>query len=78
MKGGLTIAVYEEDGVFIAQGLEHDICTQAGSMAVLRERMACLVELEIAEMAVRGCPLPPAPTRFHLIQDRLTDRPHLA
>lgn len=65
----LRIVVYEEDGFFIAQCLEYDICTQAGDRATLRERMECLIRLESEEMARRGQELDPAPERSHKMWD---------
>lgn len=66
----LRIVVYEEDGFFIAQCLEYDICTQAEDRATLRARMECLIELESLEMTKKGQELDPAPERFHKMWDQ--------
>lgn len=58
---GLRIVVYEEDGIYVAQCLEHDICTQANDRTILRERMDHLIQIELDG----GQSLDPAPERFH-------------
>lgn len=63
------IVVYEEDGHFIAQCLEYDICTQAEDRETLRERMNCLMDIEMREMQETGQPIDPAPQRFHDMWD---------
>ena len=64
-KNDIRIIVYQEDGRFIAQCLEFDICTQADTKELLHERMDCLLEVEFAEMAERGQAIAPAPELFH-------------
>ena len=64
-KSDIRIIVYEEDGQFIGQCLEFDICTQAGTDELLRERMDCLLEVEIAEMTKCGQVIAAAPEFFH-------------
>ena len=64
-KSDIRIIVYEEDGQFIAQCLEFDICTQAGTDELLRESMDCLLEVEIAEMTKCGQVIAAAPEFFH-------------
>lgn len=61
----LRIVVYEEDGHWIAQCLEFDICTQADDRETLQDRMDCLIECEVAAMSESGQQLDPAPERFH-------------
>ncbi|WP_297777759.1 hypothetical protein [uncultured Roseovarius sp.] len=70
IKDDLRIVIYEEDGFFVAQCLEYDICTQAKDRTALRERMECLLDLETAEMAKRGQELDAAPERFHNMWDQ--------
>jgi hypothetical protein len=65
LNTSLRIVVYEEDGHFIAQCLEYDICTQAPDKETLRERMDCLIECEMIAMRQAGRPLDPAPEHFH-------------
>lgn len=65
VKDDLRIVVYKEDEVFVAQCLEYDICTQAADRTTLRERMDCLIDLEVTEMQGKGQGLDPAPERFH-------------
>lgn len=61
----LRIVVYEEDGMFVAQCLEYDICTQAEDKEALRERMDVLLECEMRAMEESGQVLDPAPDVFH-------------
>lgn len=68
-KQDFRIVVYREDEVFVAQCLEYDICTQAADRDTLRERMNCLIELELDEMRRTGQELDPAPDRFHDMWD---------
>ncbi|MEQ9015943.1 MAG: hypothetical protein RID90_15970 [Marinovum algicola] len=65
MQDGLKIVVYKEDDMLIAQCLEYDICTQAEDRETLRERMDCLINLELDHMKDFGQELDPAPERFH-------------
>ncbi len=66
----LRIVVYKEDDHFVAQCLEYDICTQAGTREELRERMDCLVDMELQEMQETGQRLDPAPEIFHNMWDQ--------
>jgi hypothetical protein len=68
-KQDIRIVVYREDEVFVAQCLEYDICTQAPDKGTLRERMDCLIEIELREMEKTGQELDPAPDRFHDMWD---------
>lgn len=65
MKDDLRIVVYEEDGMYVAQCLEYDICTQASDKETLQERMNCLLEIEAEEMDRTGQQVDRAPERFH-------------
>lgn len=65
MKDDLHILVYEEDGIFVAQCLEFDICTQAPDRASLKERIEALIECEMQLMEESGQQVDPAPERFH-------------
>lgn len=67
----LRIVVFKEEGTFIAQCLEFDICTQADSMEVLQERMNCLIEVELSS----GQDIDEAPERFHKMWDQAFYRP---
>lgn len=61
----LRIVVFHEDGMLIAQCLEHDICTQGPDIETLKSRMDCLIQAELAE----GQDIRPAPDRFHQMWD---------
>ena len=52
--------------MYVAQCLEYDICTQGPDIETLRERMDCLLEVELGE----GQHLDQAPERFHNMWDR--------
>ena len=62
----LRIVILREDGVLVAQCLEYDICTQAKDLDTLKDRMNCLIDLELAE----GQPIDQAPKRFHKMWDQ--------
>ena len=70
IQDDLRIVVYKEDEVFVAQCLEYDICTQAADRSTLRDRMDCLIDLEVQEMQEKGQELDPAPERFHNMWDQ--------
>lgn len=70
MQDDLRIVIYQEDGMFIAQCLEYDICTQGASQAEVRERMECLIDCERDEMEKSGQQLDPAPDPFHKMWDK--------
>jgi hypothetical protein len=61
----LRIIVIKEDGILIAQCLEYDICTQAADMDTLKDRMNCLLEVELKA----GQAIDQAPERFHKMWD---------
>lgn len=62
----LRVVVIQEGDVYVAQCLEHDICTQGPDIETLRARMDCLLEVELGE----GQVIDPAPQRFHKMWDR--------
>ena len=62
----LRIIVIKEGDMYVAQCLEYDICTQGPDIDTLRERMNCLLEVELEE----GQHLDEAPQRFHKMWDR--------
>lgn len=76
-KEQLRIVMYEEDGFFIAQCLEYDICAQAEDRDELVERMECLLECELEEMRKSGQPIDPAPERFHNMWDDVGSRKYM-
>lgn len=61
----LRIVVFKSENMFVAQCLEYDICTQAKDIETLRERMDCLVQVELEG----GQPIDAAPERFHKMWD---------
>ena len=65
----LRILVVKSGEFFVAQCLEHDICTQASDVAQLQERMNALIEAELSS----GQHIDPAPERFHKMWARCTE-----
>ena len=45
----LRVLVWSEDGMFVAQCLDHDICAQAPDISPLQRRMNCLIQDELEE-----------------------------
>lgn len=43
----LRFVVFQDDSIWIAQGLEHDICTQAGDLTSLRARVSETLDAEL-------------------------------
>jgi hypothetical protein len=66
----LRIIVTREDSMFIAQCIEYDICTQAADMETLKERMNCLIEVELED----GQHIDPAPEKFHKMWDDASEK----
>ena len=65
----LRVIVFREDGMYVAQCLEHDISTQAVDIDTLLDRLELTVEAE-CEMARERAEKPfeniaPAPNYFH-------------
>ena len=67
----LRIVVFKEEEMFVAQCLEHDICTQAATIEALQDRMNCLIKAELEA----GQEIAPAPKRFHEMWDSAFYRP---
>lgn len=57
----LRIVVFKDEGMYVAQCLEYDVCTQGSDIETLKARMDCLLELELSE----GLPIDEAPETFH-------------
>jgi hypothetical protein len=68
----LRIVVFKEDDKFVAQCLEHDICTQADSIEALQDRMSCLIEVELSH----NQDIDEAPEKFHKMWDQAFYRPN--
>ena len=65
----LRILVVKSGKFFVAQCLEHDICTQASDIVQLQERMNALIEVELSS----GQHIDQAPERFHKMWERCTE-----
>lgn len=53
-SGKIRVVVFKDGDMFVAQCLEHDICTQAADMKTLRHRMDALLEAERAHARASG------------------------
>ena len=73
----LRVVVFQEDGFWVAQCLEHDIGAQAPSLDELQKRFELTVKAEIMRtLEATGAPLrgiDPAPRYFHDLWDRCRD-----
>jgi len=59
----MKVLVFKELGMYIAQSIEYDICTQAPTLKELHERILSLVQVELAS----GQYIPPAPKHFQAL-----------
>ena len=59
----LRVVVFEDDGLFVAQGLEYDICAQAETLSELVARFEMTLDGESREVGGLGR-LEPAPATF--------------
>lgn len=61
----VRVLVMASEGVFVAQGLEHDICVQAPDLDTLQRRFerACRAEAAIHDNGLDD--IAPAPPEFH-------------
>lgn len=66
--------VFNEEGQWVAQCLEFDICAQADDLDTLSERLAVTLKAELKESLERhGKPfagIAPAPKQFHTMWER--------
>lgn len=73
----LRVVVFQEDGFWVAQCLEHDIGAQAPSLDELQKRFELTVRAEAMHtLEATGAPLrgiDPAPRYFHDLWDRCRD-----
>lgn len=63
MSEKLRTVLFKEDGPWVAQVLEHDICVQASTLDELQKRLAVVVRLEKEEPGGLDR-IGPAPARF--------------
>lgn len=74
--GTLRVVVFQDDGLWVAQCLEHDIGAQAQDVDTLMARLEVVLKAEIKEsMEKYGKPLAgidPAPERFQRMWERRT------
>jgi len=70
----LRVIVYREGELYIAQGIDHDIATQAPDITTLLERLDLTIDAECAMSRDRGdqpfVGIPPAPNYFHTLWDQ--------
>lgn len=74
IEGTLRIVVFQDDGLWVAQCLEHDIGAQAADVDTLMARLEVTIKAEARESMERGgkpfAGIAPAPDRFHKMWDR--------
>lgn len=61
----LRIIVLKSEHMLVGQCLEYDICTQAPDFDTLKDRMDCLISVELES----GQAIDEAPERFHKMWD---------
>lgn len=73
-EGTLRVVVFQDDGLWVAQCLEHDIGAQAGDLDTLMTRLEVTIKAELRETLEKGKPpfdgIDPAPERFHKMWER--------
>ncbi|MFD2056460.1 hypothetical protein ACFSQT_27145 [Mesorhizobium calcicola] len=68
MNQKLRVICYQDHGVWLAQGLEHDICVQAETLDDLCGRLEVAVRLECEDGGLDH--IGPAPEHFQRMWDR--------
>lgn len=68
MSQKLRVICYQDQGVWLAQGLEHDICVQADTLDDLYGRFEVAVRLECEDGGLDH--IPAAPEHFQRMWDR--------
>ena len=72
--GTIRVVVFQDDNLWVAQCLEHDIGAQAANVDALLTRLEVALKAEFKESMERhGKPfagIDPAPERFHRMWDR--------
>ena len=67
----IRVIVFKEGDMLVAQCLEYDICTQGPDIETLRQRMDCLLELELEN----GQAIDPGPVGYHIMWERAQSIP---
>ncbi|RWB77483.1 MAG: hypothetical protein EOQ50_05345 [Mesorhizobium sp.] len=68
MTEKLRVICYQDHGIWLAQGLEHDICVQADTLDDLYGRFEVAARLECKDGKLDH--LPEAPEYYHRMWDR--------
>lgn len=71
-KKSLRILIKRDASGFVGQCLEYDICTQGATEQELKERMSCLIEVELAHAAKNNLDIDPAPKEFNKMWEQVS------
>lgn len=63
----MRVLIRSDEGLFVAQCLEHDICVQGADVDQLKDRLEKTIELERAARGGTLDGIAPAPEAFHNI-----------
>ena len=75
MAKELRILIYQEDGIFVGQCLEHDLCVQGCDLDEIRVRIQRQVNFYFDQYGGLDN-VPPAPNEFFLTWDETDIDPH--
>jgi hypothetical protein len=70
-RSQIRIVVFQDQGQWVAQCLEHDVCVQAPRIDQIPPRMEVALELEFEARALDD--LPPAPDQFFKMWETRSD-----
>src|SRR5579863_7373751 len=72
--GTIRVIVFQDEGLWVAQCLEYDICAQAADLDTLMSRLEVVIKAELKESLERHREpfggIEPAPDRFQRMWDR--------
>jgi len=66
----MRVLIRKEGDMFVGQCLEHDICTQGGSVDELMSRLVQTIQIECQERDGSLEDIAPAPEEYHNIWDK--------
>ena len=70
----MRVVIYKDEGLWIAQALEHDICAQAEDLKTVRTRLQLTAHAERQHAEANGKKpfdgIDPAPKHFHDMWDQ--------
>lgn len=68
MSNQIRVIVFQDDDLWLAQGIEHDICVQAETLPAVFARFELAVNAEAKEGGLDR--IAPAPDAFHKMWER--------